>query len=149
MPGKSRMEPCPECGKVVSVRAAVCPFCDAELFEDDDHDDRRPLPIERRRSDDIEAVDFIVPTNVSAWSILACYLGLIGFCLPIVGLVFTIPAVIFGVVALRQRNKRKKSGTYGAVTSDIRAIIGLVLGSLGTVGWATLLIIMIATSAFR
>jgi hypothetical protein len=147
VPDKPHMERCPECGKLVSVRAEVCPFCDAELYEDDDAD--RPLPIERRRSDDVEAVDFIVPTNVSAWSILACYLGLIGFCLPLVGLVFAIPAVIFGIIALRQRKKRKKCATYGAVTSDIRAIIGLVLGSLGTVGWATFLIILIVANAFK
>jgi hypothetical protein len=123
------MEPCPECGKLVSVRAEVRPFCNAELYEDDDDD--RPLPMPRRKAGDVEAVDFLVPTNVSGWFIAACYLGLIGFCLPFVGLVFAVPAVIFGIVALRQRKKRKKPGTYGAVTSDIRAIIGLVLGSLG------------------
>ena len=96
---------------------------------------------------DVEPVDFIIPTNVSAWSILACYLGLIGFCLPFIGLVFAIPAVIFGIVALRQRKKRKYS-SYGAVTSDVRAIIGLVLGSLAVVGYVTLLILL-ATGAFK
>jgi hypothetical protein len=143
MQGEPRKEPCPECGELVSVRAEVCPFCDADLYEDDDYDDDRPLPMPRRSSSDVEAVDFIVPTNVSAWSILACYLGLIGFCLPIVGLVFAIPAVIFGIIALRERTKRKKSGTYGAVTSDIRAIIGLVLGGLATVGYGTLLVLLV------
>jgi len=146
MPGEPRKEPCPDCGKLVSVRAEVCPFCNAELFEDDD--DGRPLPMPRRRSSDVEAVDFIVPTNVSAWSILACYLGLIGFCLPFVGVVLAIPAVIFGIIALRQRKKRKKTGTYGAVTSDIRAIVGLVLGGLSIVGYGTLFVLL-ATRVIR
>jgi hypothetical protein len=135
----------------VSVRAEVCPFCHAELYEDedDDYDDEgRPLPMARRRSGDVEAVDFIVPTNVSAWSILACYLGLIGFCLPVVGLVLAVPAVIFGIIALRQRKKRKHSGTYGAVTSDIRAIIGLVLGGLSIVVYGTL-IVLLATRVIK
>jgi hypothetical protein len=143
MPAEERKEPCPECGKLVSVRAEVCPFCDAEMFEDDDRGRSRSP---RRRSSDVEAVDLIVPTNVSIWSILSCYLGLIGFCLPIVGLVFAIPAVIFGIMGLR---RRKKTGSYGAVTSDVRAIIGLVLGGLGTLIGITLLIIMIATGAFK
>jgi hypothetical protein len=144
MPDKPRMEPCPDCGKLVSVRAETCPFCDAELYEDDDDD--RPLP--RKRSGDVEAVDFLVPTNVSAWSILSCYLGLIGFCLPFVGMVFAIPAVIFGIIALRQRKKRKQPGTYGAVTSDIRAIVGLVLGGLAIVGYGTL-IVLLATGVIK
>ena len=144
MPEEARKAPCPECGKLVSARAEVCPFCDAEMFEDDDDHGRSRSP--RRSPSDVEAVDFIVPTNVSVWSILACYMGLIGFCLPIVGLVFAIPAVIFGIMGLR---RRKKTGSYGAVTSDIRAIIGLVLGSLGTLIGLTLLIIMIATGAFK
>jgi hypothetical protein len=144
MPAEARKEPCPECGKLVSVREEVCPFCDAELFEDDD--DQGPPRRPRRKSSDVEAVDLIVPTNVSVWSILSCYMGLIGFCLPVVGLVFAIPAVVFGIMGLR---RRKKTGTYGAVTSDIRAIIGLVLGGLGTLIGIGLLILMIATGAFK
>jgi hypothetical protein len=139
MPDEPRKTPCPECGKPVSVRAERCPFCDADLFEDDD-DDARPRPKRRKKSSDVEAVDFIIPTNVSVWSILSCYLGLIGFCLPLVGLVFAIPAVIFGIIALR---RRKKATSYGAVTSDIRAIIGLVLGGLGTLIGIIVLILLI------
>ena len=143
MPTEAREEPCPECGKLVSAREEVCPYCNAEMFEPDD--DRLPRR-SKRKSSDVEATEFIVPTNVSIWSIFSCYLGLIGFCLPVVGLVFAIPAVIFGIMGLR---RRKKTGSYGAVTSDIRAIIGLVLGGLGTLIGITLLIIMITTGAFK
>ncbi len=68
-----------------------------------------------------------MPTNVSPWAVASCYLGLIGFCLPVVGLIFSIPALVFGIIAMR---KRSKAQTYGAVTGNIRAIIGLVLSSL-------------------
>ena len=144
MPAEARKEPCPECGKLVSASAEVCPFCDTEMFEDDDDRGRPRTP--RGRSSDVEAVDFIVPTNVSVWSILSCYLGLIGFCLPVIGLVFAVPAVVFGIIALR---RRKKTGSYGAVTSDVRAIIGLILGGLGTLIGLTLLIVMIVAGVLK
>jgi hypothetical protein len=114
-------EPCPFCGETVSVRAEVCPHCHEELFEE----------APPRRSQEPQATDFLVPTNVSGWSILSCYMGLVGFCLPLVGLLFAIPAVIFGIVALYTR--KKKAATYGSVTSDIRAIVGLILGGLAIV----------------
>jgi hypothetical protein len=88
-------------------------------YEDDDYDDRP----RRRRADDVDPVGFIVPTDVSVWSILACYLGLIGCVLHPLALV----AIVLGIVALR---KRKKATSYGRVTSDIRAVIGIVLGSI-------------------
>src|SRR5437667_11527071 len=124
---------CPNCGERVSSRAFVCPFCNANLYD---------AEIRMKRTEDIGAVDFLVPTNVSGASILACYLGLIGFCLPLLGLLFAIPAVIFGIIALR---RRRQAISYGAVTSDVRAIIGLVLGGLGTLhGLALLLLLLIA-----
>lgn len=144
MPESPRKEPCPECGEMVSIRAAVCPFCDADLFEDEDEEDW-PRRRTERRAGDIEAVDFIIPTNVSGWSIASCYLGLIGFCIPFVGLVFAIPALIFGIIALR---RRRRATSYGSVTSDIRAIIGLVLSSLAIIVYPTL-IILLATGAFK
>jgi hypothetical protein len=142
MPGEPRKEPCPECGKPVSIRAEVCPYCDAELYEDEKEDRRPGRKLRVKRSADVEAVDFIIPTNVSAWSILACYLGLIGFCLPFVGIIFALPAVICGIVALR---RRRKATSYGAITSDIRAIIGLVLGSLGIVYPIVIVLIVVLT----
>jgi hypothetical protein len=135
-----RKEPCPDCGKLVSVRASVCPYCDADLYEDEEED--RPR---KRHSGDVEAVDFIIPTNVSGWSIASCYMGLIGLCLPFVGLIFSIPALIFGIIALK---KRRRATSYGAVTSDIRAIVGIVLSTLSILLYTTLFI-LIATGALR
>jgi hypothetical protein len=98
-------------------------------YEDEEED-----PIERRirRHDTTEATDFLIPTNVSGWSLAACYCGLIGFCLPLLGLPFALTGVVCGIVALR---RRRKAASYGAVTSDIRAVLGLILGGLGVLVW--------------
>ena len=124
-------EPCPFCGKPVSATVEVCPHCGEDLFEDDDAPPRPP----RRQAED--GTQFIIPTNVSPWAIGACYAGLVGFCLPFIGLIFAIPAVLMAIIALR---KAKTGTSYGAVTSNVRAWIGLVLGGLAVVGWGGLLV---------
>jgi hypothetical protein len=142
MPAANTEEPCPFCGRPVPTTATKCRFCGEYLDEDDDEPERRP----RRRGEAVEATDFLIPTNVSGWAIASCYMGLIGFCIPFAGLLFAVPAFICGIVALR---KRRKGGSYNAVTSNIRAIIGLVLSSLAILGWGGLLICMIVTTHAR
>jgi len=132
-------EPCPFCGKLISARAERCRFCGEDLYEDEE-DDHRRRPRRSRKGEEIEATDFLIPTNVSGWAIACCYLGLIGFCLPLIGLLFAVPAVICGIVAIKTRSKK---GSYGAVTSNIRAIIGLVLGGLAVLGWGTFGVILL------
>ena len=115
------------------------PEREARRGRDDDDDEDWDRPARRRRPEPaMGETDLLVPTNVSPWAIASCYLGLIGFCLPVVGLVFAIPALICGIVAIRRRSK---SQTYGGVTSNIRAVIGVVLSSLALVGNTVLLII--------
>ena len=132
MPAPAKQEPCPSCGELVSTRATRCRFCGEGLYEDDEDD--RP-----RHSNAVEPTDFLIPTNVSPWAIGSCYLGLIAFCLPFIGAVLGLVAVLFGIMALRGR---KKTASYGSVTSNIRAIIGLVLGSLAIVIWGGLFVFM-------
>jgi hypothetical protein len=143
MPPKRDEEPCPYCGELIPIAAARCRYCRREL--DDEDDDLEPVR-RRPRRNTVEATDFLVPTNVSGWALASCYLGLIGFCVPILGLVFAIPAIIFGIIALRKQKERAL--TYGEVTSNIRAVIGLILGSLGIIGWGALLILL-ATGALK
>ena len=131
-------EPCPFCSEYVPVTARRCRFC-GEPLDEADEDRRRPAR-RARTGQTIEPTDFIVPTNVSGWSIVACYAGLVGFCVPFAGLLFAIPAFICGIIALR---KRKRGSSYGAVTSDIRAVIGLILSSLAILGWGGLLIFLL------
>lgn len=122
-------ERCPSCGNMVSVRAVRCPTCNEELFD--------TLPRMPRPRKGFEATELLIPTNVSAWSIAACYLGLIGFLLPIIGFFIAFPALICGIIALR---RKRKAVTYGSVTSDIRAVFGVVLGGLGTLVWGALVL---------
>lgn len=90
--------------------------------DEDDYDRRR-----RRREESMDGAALIVPTNVSALAIISCYTGLIGFCLPLIGLPFAILAVICGVVDLRRTRTGKG---YGAVTSSIRTYFGITMGIL-------------------
>ena len=107
------------------------------LRDEDDEDNRIRS---RREKQGVEPEEFLIPTNVSACAIGSCYMGLVGFCLPLVGLIFAIPAVIMGIIALRQH---KKMNTYGGATSNIRAIIGLCLGGTAVLVWGGLLILMV------
>lgn len=104
-----------------------------------DADDEYDEPPRRRREPSIEATDFLIPTNVSGYSIASCYLGLIS-CIPLIGLLFAIIALVCGIIALR---RRKKTGSYGAVTSDARAVIGIVLSSISLIGNLGLLALVI------
>ena len=132
--------PCPSCGKTIAATAERRPHCGEYIDEEDEPRPRRRSP---RLEPEIQPTDFIVPTNVSPWAIASCYFGLVGFCLPFVGLIFAIPAFICGIIAIRKR--RAKAASYGAVTSDIRAIIGLVLSSLAILGYGAMLIVWAAT----
>jgi hypothetical protein len=86
------------------------------------------------REEVIAPADLIVPINVNIWSLLAAYLGLVGFCLPFVGIPFAVLGVLFAVLAMR--SKKGPGGTsYGKVTGDIRAWAGLILGVLGLLIW--------------
>ena len=141
----TRQEPCPYCGELVSVTAARCRHCGEDLFEEEE-EEVRPAR-RRRRRETVEATDFLIPTNVSGWSLASCYLGLIGFCLPFVGIPFGLVAVVCGIVGLRRQKERAVS--YGQVTSNLRAIIGLVLGGLAVVGWGGLLLFLLVSKSFR
>jgi hypothetical protein len=126
-------QPCPVCGEDIAVSAVLCRFCGERLEKDENG---RFRPVGKARDSSPEASEFLIPTNVSGWAIVSCYTGLIGFCLPGLGLLFAIPAVICGIVALR---RHKNDGSYGSKTSKIRAIIGVVLGGIAVVAWGSLL----------
>lgn len=118
--------------------------------EDDDHrrrlrrrdpdaeDDDRPR--RPRRQDEFEATDILIPTGVSAYSMAACYFGLFSCFIPLLGLLMALIALPCGIVALK---KRKKKATYGSVTGDIRAIIGIICSSLTLLGYLFFLVLAV------
>jgi hypothetical protein len=75
--------------------------------------------------------ELLVPGG-STYAIISLYVGLIGLCLPFVGIVFAVPAFVCGVVAVR---RWKKSDSYGGVTSNLRAVLGLIISGLAVLLW--------------
>ena len=102
-------------------------------------DDRADRPRARRREPEFEATDILIPTGVSAYSMAACYFGLFSCFIPLLGLLMALIALPCGIMALR---RRKKKATYGAITGDIRAVIGIVCSSLTLVGYLVLAILI-------
>jgi hypothetical protein len=106
----------------------------------DDLDDDRPR---RRRRDEpeFEATEILIPTGVSASSMAACYFGLFSCVIPVLGLLMALIALPCGIVALR---RRKNKATYGSVTGDIRAVIGVVCSSLTLLGYLVFAILIVS-----
>jgi len=127
------MKPCPYCGESIIATAVKCRFC-GEFIEEEGQAPRTSS------SGADDAVQFIVPINVSGWSLVACYAGFIGMCLPLVGLLFSVPAVICGIIAL---TRRPKGTTYGGITGNIRAVLGLIFGSIGILAWGGMLLFLL------
>src|SRR5262249_36895498 len=70
--------------------------------------------------------------KVSGWSLAACYFGIVGLLLPLLGLFFAAPAVVLAIVALLHKRQRLTDDT---VPGDIRPLLGLIFGGLGTLIW--------------
>ena len=105
------------------------PRHDEEEDDDDDEEYRRKQrKIARRRTNPDEdlATGLLVPVGVSGWAMAAFFCSLFG-CIPIVGAPLAIAAFALGIVALV---KRRRESTYGAVTGNIRAVIGICLGGI-------------------
>lgn len=107
----------------------------------DDEDDDRPR--RRPKEPEFEATDILIPTGVSAYSMAACYFGLFSRFIPVVGLLMALIALPCGIVALR---RRKKKTSYGSVTGDIRAVIGIVCSSLTLLGYLIFAVLIAAGS---
>ena len=113
------MPTCPECAEDVSAQAAVCPWCKCDLARA-----RRPRQPKQDLGDD-PAVRMLLPVGRSIWAIAAGYLGLISVC----GLPAPL-ALICGIVAIRDIKTHPDRHGMG------RAIFGIVMGALGTLGMA-------------
>lgn len=136
MSQSEQLKRCPYCGEQIKVAAVKCRFCQEFLDQRPAEDDDEP----------VDAVDFIIPAHVSGWAMASCYLGLIGFCLPFIGILFAIPGLVCGILAWQRRSA---SSSYRSKTSNLRTIVGIVLSSLSIIGYGTILVIMILSNGFR
>lgn len=92
-----------------------------------------PLPnLQRRPANAVDATDFLIPKRVSGWSLVSCYFGLIGVLMPLFGFFFALIALPCGIIALYQW---RKANSYGNVTSNIRAILGVIMSLAGILIW--------------
>jgi hypothetical protein len=111
---------CPRCDEPNDPRARQCVNCGLSLQE------RGPR---RREEPGVDpSLQAIIPVNVSPWAVAAFFTGLVG-CIPFIGMPFALAAIICGILGLVKRPK--DAATYGGATSNIRAVLGIVFGTLG------------------
>ena len=117
------------------IGMTIAPVEGAATDRDEDYDDYdRPRRRRQPPPPGVEPTEFLIPTGVSTWSMAACYFGLFSC-------VVAIPRPDHGDLlrcraASSQLRRRKKANTYGAVTGDVRAIIGIVCSSLTIIGYS-------------
>ena len=87
-----------------------------------------------------DATGGVIPyKNVHA--LLAYYLGILGM-IPCLGLFAAVPALVLGIMGLRNRNRNP------AIKGSVHAWIGIVLGGIFTIVWLLGFIFMFVGVAF-
>jgi hypothetical protein len=119
--------------------------------EDDEEEEERPRKRKRRDADEEESADIgssplsaVVPVGGSIWALLSFWIALLSCVvpLPLLGLI----AVILGVVAFLTH---KSKASYGSITGNMRAILGIVIGLFTMIGSTIGLIMFFMSGGFR
>jgi hypothetical protein len=134
---------CPKCNVDVAADATVCGACGTPLTpagSSNPFSDQQPYaapqqqPVQGSNMADDLALRMLIPIGRSVHSIIAGYLGLLSLgCCPLGPF-----AILFGVLAVLDIRKNPKKGGI------VRAIVGIVLGSIGTLGLVAVIISMMA-----
>ena len=85
-----------------------------------------------------DATGGVIPYKNPA-ALIAYYLGIFSL-LPCIGIVLAIPALILGVIGLKQRARNP------AIKGSVHAWIGIVLGALMTLVWGAAIALMIVAA---
>jgi hypothetical protein len=123
------------CGEWIKAIAVKCRFC-GEVLDADEAEVRLPGSSGAPTN---EADAWLVPTNVNGWAMASGYLGLISF-FPLLGVLTGIAAIIMGLVALKQLPRKRRQSGYG------RAWFGIIAGSLGLLGHAVIILMILVSS---
>jgi len=105
---------CPICGELIAAEAVDCPHCGSYLGEGG--------RMEGGAGAD-PALSWLIPIGRSGWAIAAGYLALFSI-FPLIGLPFSLGAVISGILAVRSIRQHSKLTGLG------RAWFGIVMGCL-------------------
>ena len=130
---------CPICNGDVAADAIVCGQCGSPLApagttnpfsEQQPYTPPQQQSVEGSRMEDDMALRMLLPIGRSIHAIIAGYLGLLSLGCCALGPF----AIVFGVLAIIDIRKNPKKGGI------VRAIVGIVLGTLGTLGLVLFLI---------
>lgn len=139
------MVTCPRCGRESPAATAHCEFCGAELLQGSLDAARNPFgeagpyaspsgyaPPQSYSIEDDPAMRMLLPVGRSPYAIVAGYLGLLSLALCFLGPF----ALLCGILAIIDiRKNPKKSGM-------LRAVVGITLGAIGTIGLMCLILAM-------
>jgi hypothetical protein len=105
--------------------------------DDDEYDDKAPVRREQDISDD-PGIRMLLPVGRSGWAIASGYLGLFSLLL-IPGPI----AILTGILAIVEMSRNPKKHGMG------RAVFGIVMGTLGTIGLILIVIVSISAALKR
>jgi hypothetical protein len=124
---------CPYCGRVLEYAApgeaaSPNPFADTQVY------DASIVPPPSRPLGDDPALRMVIPVGQSPLAIISGYAGLLSLAVCPLGPI----AIVCGALAIRQiRRNPNMHGTY-------RAVIGIVLGMIGTLGLVAAVLVAIS-----
>lgn len=94
-----------------------------------------PLPPAYQNNNQGDATGGLIPYK-NPHALIAYYLGLFSL-FPVLGLLLAIPALVLGIIGLRNRNRNP------AIKGSVHAWIGIVMGGFMTLIWGAAVVLII------